>query len=1090
MINALERVLRARKTVMTLLVVIFAAGVVSYLNVPKEANPDIDIPVFYVSVGQQGISPRDAERLLVRPMETHLRGLDGLKEITTISAEGYAAAILEFEVGFEKAKVLADVRDKVDQAKAEFPASADEPKIQETNFNLVPTIIVTLSGNVPERTLLRYARLLEDEIESIPSVLEANLSGQRDELLEVIIDQMRLESYDITQNELLNTLTRNNQLVPAGFRDGGSGRFNVKVPGLIETAQDVYSLPIKVFDEGVVTLSDVADIRRTFKDPTRITYVNGKPAISLSVIKRSGENVIENNQRVREVVAEATRDWPQTIQIGFILDQSAFIEDVLGSLESAILTAIFLVMIVVLAAMGLRSSFLVGISIPISFMTGFLILNVVGMTVNMMVMFGLVLTVGMLVDAAIVITEYADRKISEGLTRKDAYIRAAKLMFWPVVSSTATTLAAFLPMLLWPGVSGEFMSYLPTMVVIVLSASLLTAMVFLPVMGSLMGRKGPTEEEKRAIEREATEGFSVERITGLTGAYVRFMSHAIRRPLVVIASVGMIIFGVITLFSANPPAVEFFVDEEPTQSVVLVSARGNLSAVEARSLVGEVEAQLLQVSGIKDMVVTSYPTGGGGGGGPADQMGGVQDKPRDLIGEVTLEFLPYRERRKAELIFAEIRERTAPIAGIHVELRMIEGGPPTGKDINLEIRSSSYALLSGVTERLRNHFETVEGLIDIEDGRPLPGIEWEIIVDREQAGRFGASIAEVGPMVQLMTNGVLIGTYRPDDSDDEVDIRVRLPEDQRNLSALDELRLRTPNGLVPLGNFTERQPQQRVSDITRKDGLYVMSVKANMAPGVVTDQKVREIQGWLDTQEFPQEISFRFRGADEEQNESAAFLGGALMASLFLMFIILVTQFNSFYQTFLTLLTVILSTFGVLLGMVLTGQAFSVIMTGTGIVALAGIVVNNAIVLIDTYNRLHRIEGLPVMEAVLKTAHQRVRPVLLTTVTTVCGLIPMALQITIDFFTPAILIGGITSIWWVQLSTAIIFGLSFATILTLVLIPALLAAPYVWAHSWAGKQVGRGWRKARLKLKGTPVRQFGRREEGTPTPEPFRTAAE
>ena len=841
--------------------------------------------------------------------------------------------------------------------------------------------------------------------------------------------------------------------MPAGFKDNGAGRFNVKVPGLIESAEDVFNLPLKVIGDGVVTISDVAQIRRTFKDATRITYVNGKPAITVSVVKRTGENIIENNAAVREVVANIAKDWPENIEIGFILDQSSFINEVLGSLQSSIITAIVLVMIVVLAAMGPRSSILVGFSIPLSFMTGFLILSTIGMTVNMMVMFGLVITVGMLVDGAIVITEYADRKISEGLKRKEAYIRAAKLMFWPIVSSTATTLAAFLPLLLWPGVPGEFMSYLPKMVIIVLISSLITAMVFLPVLGSLIGRPGATKAEMAALEAEKHEAFDPQKIKGFTGGYVRLLAKLIHHPFKVLMSIVILCVAIVMFMRTSPPAVEFFVDEEPDQSVVLISARGNMSALEARALVAEVEMQLLQVEGIKDMVVTSYPSGGGGGGG--QQPGGISDKPRDLIGEVSVEFEPYGNRRKASEIFAEIRERTAPLGGINVEVREIEGGPPTGKDVNLEVRSTNYDLLVAAVAPIRQSFENLDGLIDIEDGRPLPGIEWEIKVDRAQAGRFGTNIAEVGPMVQLVTNGVLIGTYRPDDSDDELDIRVRLPLEERTLGQLEDMRIRTEKGLVPLGNFITRTPNQKVSDITRLDGIYVMNVKANVAEGVVADQKVQELTTIIGQMPIPEGVSYRFRGADEEQQESAAFLGKALLASLFIMFIILVTQFNSFYQTVLTLMTVILSVFGVLLGMRLTGQAFSVIMTGTGIIALAGIVVNNAIVLLDTYNRFTRIEGMERMEAILKTGHQRLRPVLLTTGTTVAGLIPMAMEITIDFFAPSIMVGGITSIWWVQLSTAIIFGLSFATILTLVLVPSMLAVPHVWHNSWFGKRVMR-----------------------------------
>lgn len=1249
MINMLEGVLRRPKTVFVLMLALLVAGVFSYISIPKEDSPDIDVPVFYVSIVQQGISPEDAERLLVRPMETELRGLDGLKEITAIASESHAGIILEFDISFDKDEALADVRDKVDAAKGELPADAEEPTISETNFALVPTITIALSGSVPERTLYQHARRLKDQVEAIDTVRSADLTGHREEQLEVLIDSEKLESYAITQQELLTSLSNNNQLVPAGYIDGGQGRFNVKVPGLVENALDVYSLPIKQAGEGVVTLSDVAEIRRTFKDADSYTRVNGSPAIALNVTKRIGTNIIENNLAIRAVVDEATKDWPETIQVDYMIDMSSNIFEVLGSLQSSILTAIFLVMILVLAALGLRSALLVGLAIPTSFMVGFLILSGLGYTVNIMVMFGLVLTVGMLVDGAIVMVEYADRKVSEGMEDREAYIRAARLMFWPIVSSTATTLVAFLPMLLWPGVAGEFMSYLPIMVIIVLTAALLTAMVFLPVTGGIFAMVTHWIERRAAFvlavlfgaiaavatlasfgaapgspaflealaaspmaapaagaaglvtlivaylilrpfvrwrrERAATQveeenrkpakqyrsvtfvslafemlavgfaayfayflattrppivtdtissmfasiaslghpftvfshpialntgfflvvfalalvavwaaykaisplvhsiewlfdglrkrlgfgtrngssesdkpeelRFEASTVKGFTGLYVRHLKLLAGNPLGNILTLVAVLgtsFLIFTSFASNPTGVEFFVDEEPDQAVVMVSARGNMSAAESLEIVKQVESEVLKTAGIQNVITSAYPPGGGSG---PDFIGGVQDKPGDLIGEMTLELAKYCCRRKASEIFAEIRDRSADIPGIRVETRKIEGGPPTGKDIQLEVTSTDYDTMVDQVARIRTHLDTMDHLIDQEDDRPLPGIEWQIDIDREQAGRYQAGIGSVGNMVQLVTNGVLIGNYRPTDSEDEVDIRVRLPADERTLDRFDQLRLQTPLGLVPIANFIDRSPEPKVSSITRRDGLYSMMLKATVDKTAVdadgkpltVDAKVQELSEWLDTQTFPDNVYLQFRGADEDQKESGEFLMRAMMASLFLMFLILLTQFNSFYQTFLTLSTVVMSVMGVLLGMMLTGQKFSIIMTGTGVVALAGIVVNNAIVLIDTYNRF-RHDGFDPLDAILKTSGQRIRPILLTTVTTIVGLVPMATAVNLDFFSKTIAVGGITAIWWIQLSTAVISGLAFSTILTLILIPVMIALPNTWARSY------------------------------------------
>ncbi|HFQ14799.1 MAG TPA: efflux RND transporter permease subunit, partial [Rhodobacteraceae bacterium] len=468
MMAALEAVLRRPRTVLTVMVVLVVAGIVAYLTIPKEADPDIPVPVFQILVIHNGISPEDAERLLVRPMETELRSLEGLKELTAVAGQGYAVFIVEFNVEVDQDAAARDVREKVDLAEGDLPDGAEDPVIKEINMSLFPTIIATLYGDVPERTLYTHARRLKDQLESISTVLEARLTGHREELLEVIIDGMKLDSYRISQSELIRAVTRNNRLIPAGALDTGQGRFNIKVPGLFVTAKDVMSLPVKVSGDGVVTLGDVAQIRRTFKDAAGYALYNGKPAIAIQIIKRLGSNIVETNAAVRKTVAEFSRDWPKSIHVDYTFDQSKFVFSSLSNLQSSILTAIALVMIIVVAALGLRSALLVGISIPASFMIGFLFVGFFGLTINMMVMFGLVLTVGILVDGAIVIVEYADRKMAEGLDKREAYILAARRMFWPIFSSTATTLAAFLPMLLWPGVAGKFMSFLPMTVIMVL----------------------------------------------------------------------------------------------------------------------------------------------------------------------------------------------------------------------------------------------------------------------------------------------------------------------------------------------------------------------------------------------------------------------------------------------------------------------------------------------------------------------------------------------------------------------------------------------------------------------------------------------
>ncbi len=1010
------------RTIITLLLALIIGGVYSYITIPKESNPDIDIPIFYVSVPQPGISAQDSERLILRPLENKLKGMDGLKQIQSIGAEDYGAVILEFDIKIDNEKTLADIRSKISEVESELPDEANEPKVVEINFALIPSIIVTVSGNVPERTLNKFANNLQDEIEELDSVLSADLAGARDEMVEVIIDTSKLESYNLTAFELINAINQNNKVVSAGSVESENGKFSIKVPGLFKTIQDVYSIPIKRNGDITISLGELAEIKRTFADQDDFSKFNGKQAISIEVVKRLGVNIIENNKSVRSIVDDFTKDWPDVIEVDYSFDQSTNIFEVLKSLEAAILTAVVLVMITVIAVLGVGPALLVGIGIPITFTISFLVINLLGMTVNIMVLFGLVLTVGMLVDGAIVVVEYAKKLTERGSPRRDAFLNSSKRMFWPIIASTGTTLAAFLPMLLWPGVAGQFMSYLPTMVIIVLSSALATALIFIPVIGSLWGNK------ENRIDYTTTDYEKT--------LYGKVVENVIMHPFIVLISALILGYIIMSSFIKFNNGVDYFVDQEPEEAVIFISARGNLSLYESKKMIEDVEAAILNVPGIENINTKSKIDSGGS---PADQ----QDVPVDAIGQINIELLDFEKRRKAREIFDEIIENTQDIAGINVEIRKVEGGPPTGKNIRLEVTSANYENAFEATKFIRNYFDNnLQGIKDIEDTRPLPGVEWTVNVDREKAGIYDTDVSTIGSVIRLVTNGVLVGNFRPDDSEEEIEIRARLPKDERNIDQLDQLSIETQGGSIPISNITTKSYRDSVPNISKLNGKFAFVVKANTDYGVNTDQKVDEIEKWLADQKWSEDLKFKFRGADEEQKEAGDFLSKAAVAALALMFIILITQFNSFYQTFLTLFTVILSVFGVMLGILITGQTFSIIMTGTGIVALAGIVVNNAIVFIDTYNTNLRESRDPI-RSVIQTSNERFRPILLTTITTIMGLIPMATQVTFDFIGRDVLVGGITSSWWVQMSTAIIFGLSFSTILTLVLLPTLLVMPYV-----------------------------------------------
>ncbi len=1013
------------RTVLSALVLILLSGAYAYVTISKESNPDINIPIIYVSLSLDGISPEDGERLLVRPMEEELRGIEGVKEMTANAFEGGANVILEFTAGFDAGEALTDVREAVDLAKPDLPEEADEPTVNEVNFSLFPVIAVTLSGEVPERTLVRLARQLRDRLEALTSVLEVNIGGDREELVELVIDPMLVESYGLNGAEVIDRVARSNRLVPAGNLDTGLGRFAIKVPGLFESLQDIVTLPIAAVGDAVVQFQDIAEIRSTFRDPDGFARIDGEPAVVLEVSKRTGENIIDTIAAVRAVVAQESAHWPPQLSVTYTQDQSNEIRIMLSDLQNNVISAVVLVMVVIVGALGLRSAGLVGVAIPGSFLTGLLVLYAMGLTVNIVVLFSLILAVGMLVDGAIVVTEYADRKMAEGLHRRDAYRLAAQRMAWPISASTATTLAAFLPLLFWPGVVGEFMKFLPITLVATLAASLAMALIFVPTLGSQVGRPGSADPRAMAALAASEQG-DLTKLHGFTGGYVRALSKALDHAGLVILAAALVLVGSWAVFATQGKGVEFFPDVEPEAAIVLVHARGNLSVEEQDALVREVETRVLAMSAEFDSVYTR-----------SGELGTGSDVAEDVIGQILIELKDWQERRPADAILADIRAATADLAGISIETREPDAGPPVGKPVQVELSAADPAMLPEAIAVLRGYMETLDGLVDIEDSRPVPGIEWRIAVDRAQAAKFGLDVTQVGNAIKLVTNGLEVGSYRPDAAEDEIDIVVRYPERWRTLEQLDQLRVVGPDGPVPISNFVERTAEPAVGTLERTNGRRVMTVQADVAPGVLADVMVGEIRTWIAAGNLDPAIGVTFRGEDEEQAAAADFLSKAFLVALFMMAIILITQFNSFYSAFLIMSAVIMSTVGVLLGLLVTGQPFGIVMTGIGVIALAGIVVNNNIVLIDTFDRLNR-ESKTVREAILRTGAQRLRPVLLTTVTTVLGLMPMVLAVNIDFATRDITVGAPSTQWWKSLATAIVFGLSFATVLTLVVTPSAL----------------------------------------------------
>ncbi|MGF2686300.1 efflux RND transporter permease subunit [Marinobacter sp. DUT-3] len=997
---------RSRTSLLTLTFLILG-GIAAFYSIPKEANPDVTIPMIYVSMTLEGISPEDGERLLVRPMEQELRSLEGVKEMKGTASEGHASVMLEFDAGFDPDKALQDVREKVDTARAKIPQEADEPRVNEINVSLFPVLSVGLSGPLSERELITIARRLQDAIEGIPEVLEVDIGGDREDLLEVVVDPQVLESYGVDFDQLATLVSRNNQLVAAGSLDTGAGRMAMKVPGVIENIEDVMSMPIKVDGNTVVTFGDVAMLQRTFKDPTGFARINGEPALVLEVSKRAGANIIETIAQVRGLIEAADSELPEELDVRYIMDQSTEVRDILSDLLNNVLTAIVLVIIVVIAAMGPRSAVLVGLTIPGAFLTGILVIWGMGLTLNIVVLFSLILVAGMLVDGAIVVSELADRNLSEGLGVRSAWAEAASRMAWPIIASTATTLAVFAPLLFWPGVVGEFMKFLPTTVIICLAASLLMALVFLPVLGAVSGGK-------RA--RQSMGGGA------MMAGYRKVLATLLGRPGLTLLGVLGLIIVIYAGYAKFNHGVEFFPSVEPDSAQVQVRARGDLSIWERDSIVREVEERLQGMPEVKALYARSMVSAG-------NQMA------PDVVGVLQFQFTDWFTRRPANEILEDFRARTEDIPGIELEFRKQEGGPADGKPVELKVSSMDSEKLNSYVDQIQDRMSAMSGFVDIEDDRSLPGIEWQLQVDRESAARFGTDVLSVGSAVRLITNGLVLATYRPEDVRDEVDIAVRVPNNWRELDQFQRQTIHTSRGQAPLSEFVSLEPGQKTGSIVRVDGQRTVTIKSDIEPGRRVDELLRSLQA--DMPEPPEGVTVQVAGENQDQQQAANFLTTAFLVAIALMLLILVTQFNSLYQTFLILSAIVLSTAGVLLGLLLNGQSFGIVMVGMGIIALAGIVVNNNIILIDTYNQMRK-SGLEAFEAALETGCLRLRPVLLTAVTTVLGLMPMVLGVNVDLLTPSLGIGAPSTQWWTQLSSAIAGGLTFATILTLLLTPALL----------------------------------------------------
>jgi len=1059
-------------TVVVLALLLIVVGVYSYLVLPRESDPDVTIPNVFVSTSYRGVSPTDIETTITIEIEKKLKGLDGLKKIQSVSSEGLSSINVEFITGTDINQALQDVKDKVDEALGELPTDLEEdPSVFEVNISEMPIVVYSLSGTCGLPCLKKIADDLEDDIEGIKGVLEVDVTGGLEREIRVEVDSEKLAHYGLSIGNFQAVVNGENQNTSGGAIRLGNGRFQLRVPGEFSTPDEIYGLVLTIHDGEPVYLKDVANVVDGYKEETSRSRLNGRDAINIAVKKRSGENIIQISDRVEQLIEDNRITWPQGTEITRVLDKSTDIKNMVADLENNILTGLVLVLLVIFFTMGIRNALLVSLAIPFSMLLSFSVLHLMGITLNMVVLFSLTIALGMLVDNAIVIVENSYRFMEQGANSIEAAMKATAEVAYPVMASTLTTLAAFSPMLFWPGIMGEFMSYLPLTLIITLASSLFVALVINPAMVSLfMKVRNPAQPGERANGTPISA--AIEKPAEIKGVlltnYSRILSRALRTPLAIIGigfCILILMFQGWQLVVGLRKPVEFFPDIDPKGIYVNIDVPEGADIDYIDRITQRIEFALSgEEVGIDGTPVNEQLTpfnalsakehsGNDGSShyGPSDmsniesiymkatvESSGGSAFAANTPNHIGVRFLEMQDRsRSSQLDVEEIRERIKNIPGGKLTIAKEAEGPPTGAPINIEVVGDNFAVLGEIAKTIKDVLVTIPHVEDVRDDfvEGIPSVQ--VNVDRQKAALFGMTTDMIGFALKSAYNGLEVSSFR--EGNDDYDITVQLDEaDRKVVDILHELMLPTPSGeLVPLSTVAEISFAGSIGDINRINNERVVTVKANVDETKIPGPVARsEAEKMLEQFALPPGYKVRFTGEFEFQQESQDFLTKAFLVALLLIFLILVSMFNSVSQPFIIMTSVILSLGGAFLGLALFSSPFGIIMTGVGVISLAGVVVNNAIVLIDYTNKL-RERGYALREAVIAAGATRLRPVLLTAVTTILGLIPMVTGVSFDFHTLTISWVSESSQWWRSMAIVIIFGLMVATFLTLVVVPTL-----------------------------------------------------
>jgi multidrug efflux pump len=1032
----------AATTVLLATACMFIFGLQSYVSLPRESAPDVEIPVVVVSTPYIGVAPADVEGLITIPLENELAGLADVKKMTSSSAEGVSIISIEFEPEVDIDEALQKVRDRVSRARPKIPEDAEDTTVSEISFSDIPVLLVTIAGDADEQALKELAEDLEDEVTRIPGVLEAVVTGGREREIHVEIDPLRLGHYGLALHDVTDAISGENVNIPGGDITSGRSSFLVRTPGEFKLPAEIEDVAIKRVGDLPVFVRDVGRVSDTFEDRKTYSRMNGQTAVTLAVKKRSGSNILQVAQSVKDAVAEASASWPAGVSYAITGDQSENIEGMVSELQNNIITALILVVAVILLFMGARNALFVALSIPLSMFMSFLALQALGFTLNMVVLFSLILALGMLVDNAIVVVENIYRHVEMGKPPMDAAVDGTNEVALAVAASTATTVAAFLPMVFWTGIMGQFMGYLPKTVIIVLTASLVAAIAVLPVMASrVMRRTGhdAPDDEDRPLD--------VATLSPMLRRYLGVLETAIdRRYTTLVAGVAVLV-GTFMAYGVLNHGVEFFPATDPDRAFVNVRLPEGADLEATDKVVRAIEGVLAEVPNVETYVSEVGISAGGGGA-----LGGTQEAGNSA--RVTLDFLPSADKadpgetirhEPTPLTMLRLRGAFASIPGAAISVEQEEMGPPVGKPIAVEVRGDDFHEVGTAAIALLRELERIEGVTDLDADYRVGRPELRLRVDRGAAKRVGVSTQSVGGAVRTAIAGSKAGALR--EGDDEHDIIVRLAtEDRADLQQILALRVpgredTSPSTFpVPLSSVATYELAGGAGTIRHIDQDLVVTIQGDVTNKDEEAMIRQRVGAFLATWDAPDGITSRLGGAQDEQQASVEFLSWAFSVAVALILLVLVAQFDSLAMPAIILFTVILSLVGVLWGLVITGTPFGIMMTGIGVISLAGVVVNNAIVLLDYVQQLVA-RGLSPRDALLRAGVTRFRPVMLTAITTVLGLVPMAVGTSIDFTKMTIIFGSTSAQFWGPMAVAVIFGLSFATVLTLVMVPTLF---HIW----------------------------------------------